>query len=163
MILRKLKLEDAPLMLEWMHDRYVVENLNKNYLSKTITDCECFIKQALIDTDNIHLAIDCDGEYMGTVSLKNIDDKQAEFAISIRRVAMNKDISRFAMQEIIKIAFEKLKLQKIYWYVRPENIRAQKFYDKNGFMRITKPIDIKNNNEDNYIWYQKENSYEDYE
>lgn len=43
MILRKLELKDATLMLEWMHDKTVVNNLKVNFMSKTIEDCESFI------------------------------------------------------------------------------------------------------------------------
>ena len=44
MNLRKLEIKDAPLMLEWMHDKSVVEDLRTNFLTKTIEDCENFIK-----------------------------------------------------------------------------------------------------------------------
>ena len=36
MKLRKLELKDAPLMLEWMHDETVVEDLHTDFASKTI-------------------------------------------------------------------------------------------------------------------------------
>lgn len=70
MILRKLELKDATLMLEWMHDKTVVNNLKVNFMSKTIEDCESFIINSWNDKENLHLAIDANGEYMGTVSLK---------------------------------------------------------------------------------------------
>ena len=43
MRLRKLEEKDAPLMLEWMHDPDVVENLNKNFAAMTMDDCKRFI------------------------------------------------------------------------------------------------------------------------
>lgn len=70
MILRKLELKDATLMLEWMHDKTVVNNLKVNFMSKIIEDCESFIINSWNDKENLHLAIDVNGEYMGTVSLK---------------------------------------------------------------------------------------------
>ena len=70
MILRKLELKDSTLMLEWMHDKTVVNNLKVNFMSKTIEDCESFIINSWNDKENLHLAIDVNGEYMGTVSLK---------------------------------------------------------------------------------------------
>ena len=39
MYLREFKQKDAPLMLEWMHDPSVVENLQTDFGSKTIEDC----------------------------------------------------------------------------------------------------------------------------
>lgn len=140
MKLRKLEKKDAPLMLEWMHDPSVVENMQVDFAHKTIKDCYTFIEAAQDTTVNMHLAIVNDSdEYMGTVSLKNIDAESAEFAITIRKEAMGKDYSRCGMAEIIRIGFDDLKLTRIYWCVSPENIRACKFYDKNGYkqMKIT--------------------------
>ena len=37
MKLRQLNLTDAPLMLEWMHDPSVVENLQANFAAKYST------------------------------------------------------------------------------------------------------------------------------
>lgn len=137
MKLRKLEIKDAPLMLEWMHDADVVQNMQTDFTHKTLSDCENFIRTSQTDNKNLHLAVvDDNNTYMGTVSLKNIENGAAEFAIAARKVAMGKGFSRYAMSEIIRIGFEKLKLRRIYWCVSPENKRAVKFYDKNGYTRI---------------------------
>ena len=73
MYLRKLKKNDAILMLEWMHDSSVVESLQTDFTSKTIEDCEKFIEDSLLDAHNLHFAIADEFDvYQGTVSLKNI-------------------------------------------------------------------------------------------
>lgn len=137
MKLRKLELKDAPLMLEWMHDKSVVENLRTNFMSKTIDDCEKFIISSQNDRKNLNLAIvDENDTYMGTISLKNIEGKSAEFGITIRASAMGKGYSKAAMEKILRIGFEELGLEQIYWCVSPENKRAVRFYDKNGYERI---------------------------
>lgn len=136
MKLRKLELRDAPLMLEWMHDDTVVHNLSTDFRKKTIKDCLSFIKSSQKTTSNLHLAIVSDvDEYMGTVSLKHIDRKadNAEFAIIVRKVAMNKGYSWYGMVEIIRIGFEELGLNSIYWCVSEENERACHFYNKHRF------------------------------
>lgn len=136
MNLRKLKMKDAEFMLEWMHDESVVEFMQADFKNKSLKDCNAFIEYASEDKDNCHLAIVNDeDEYMGTVSLKNIHDKTAEFAITIRKIAMGKGYSKSGMKEIINYGFNKLDLKKIYWCVSPENKRAVKFYDKNGYKR----------------------------
>jgi len=138
MYLRKLKNDDAINMLEWMHDVDVVENLHSEFLSKKIEDCLCFIKNSMTK-NNVNFAISSDtDEYMGTVSLKNIDriNKTAEFAIVVRKSAMGCGYSRFGMQEIIKYAFEKLNLNSIYWCVSKNNKRACRFYEKNHFKEL---------------------------
>lgn len=137
MNLRKLELKDAPLMLEWMHDKSVVEDLRTNFLTKTIVDCENFIKSSWNDKNNWNVAIvDEKDSYMGTVSLKNIKEESAEFGITIRACAMGKGFSIWAMKEVLRIGFEERNLKQIYWCVSPDNKRAVRFYDKNGFERV---------------------------
>lgn len=137
MNLRKLELKDAPLMLEWMHDPDVVQNMQADFAHKTLNDCENFIRTSQTDNKNLHLAVvDDDNTYMGTVSLKNIENGTAEFAITVRKGAMGKGVSKYAMSEIIRIGLEELNLKSVYWCVSPENKRAVKFYDKNGYIRI---------------------------
>ena len=136
MYLRELRIEDAPLMLAWMHDESVVGKLRGDFTNKTIDDCRSFIKNSITD-ENIHLAIASDtDEYMGTVSLKNIEDGSAEFAITVRKEAMSKGYSWFGMEEIIKKAFDELNLESVYWCVSRENERAVRFYDKHNFHEI---------------------------
>ena len=141
MNLRKLELKDAVFMLEWMHDISVVENLQGNFLEKTISDCREFIQKSWTDECNLHMAV-ADGwdTYMGTVSLKNIDRKNAcaEFAIVMRSAAMGKGFSKSAMEEILRIGFDEMGLKRIYWYVSEENKRAVRFYDKNGYHQADK-------------------------
>ena len=139
MNLRKLELKDAPLMLEWMLDPDVVYYLSGNFSSKTIQDAESFIRQSWNDPENINLAIVSDqDEYMGTVSLKHIEEGGAEFAISVRKSAMRRGYSWFGMKEIISDAFSKFGLSYVYWCVSKDNTRAIKFYEKHLFRESDK-------------------------
>ena len=134
MYLRRLELKDAPLMLAWMHDKSVTEKLQANFASKTMEDAESFIKTSWDDKENLHLAISSDNdEYMGTVSLKHIEDGSAEFAITVRAEAMGKGFSWFGMESIIEKAFDELGLECVYWCVSRDNPRAVRFYDKHNF------------------------------
>lgn len=165
MKLRALKEEDAPFMLEWMHDSDVVGNLNTNFAEKTIFDCYNFIKAAQQTKKNMHLAIVNDLDiYMGTVSLKHITRVNAEFAITIRQTAMGKGYSKYALEEAIRIGIEELHLQYIYWCVDSSNERAIKFYEKNSCVRmdlksyklynsILKNSFYNKKQLDEYIWY----------
>lgn len=167
MKLRPLEIYDAPFMLEWMHDINVTEKMRADFSKKNITDCNNFILNAMNSENDLHLAVVNDlDEYMGTVSLKDInrEDMSAEFAIILRTIAMGKGYSMFAMKEIIRVGFEKLSLDKIYWCVAKNNLRAIKFYDKNKYKRIN-PKYLGNLNYDEkeieaYIWYlEQRNSY----
>lgn len=162
MKLRKLEKKDAPLMLEWMHDDSVVHFMGANFAEKTIEDCENFVDYSQNTTEDLHLAIiDDNDEYMGTVSLKHInrDLKLAEFAVTVRKSAMGKGYSAYGMKEIIRIGVEEYGLDKVIWCVSRLNERAVRFYDKNGYQRITEVPEYYKNmytDEQNelFIWYE---------
>lgn len=136
MVLRKLKEKDAPLMLAWMHDEDVVGKLRGDFASKTLEDCCRFIESSISATD-IHLAIASDtDEYMGTVSLKHIQEGSAEFAITVRAEAMGRGYSWFGMEAILDKAFNELNLESVYWCVSRKNERAVRFYDKHNFHEV---------------------------
>ena len=142
MKLRELQPKDAPFMLEWMHDPDVVKHMRRDFASQTLEDCLRFIQASKDSEENLHCAIvNREDEYMGTVSLKHIREGKAEFGITVRSCAMGNGYARFGMQSIIKIGFSELGLHEIYWCVSPENIRALRFYDKNGFLRCEMQAD----------------------
>lgn len=168
--LRKLRQEDAPLMLEWMHDEDVVYFMKADFQHKTNQDCENFITSAQDESKDLHLAVADDNDtYMGTVSLKDIENNSAEFAITMRKAAMGKGYAAEGMKQIIDKGFNKFQLNHIYWCVNPANKRAVRFYDKNGYHRVVfdvlcKTINISETGLENrggyrpeeatkYIWY----------
>ncbi|MCR5226159.1 MAG: GNAT family N-acetyltransferase [Eubacterium sp.] len=171
MKLRELRIEDAPLMLEWMHDKSVVADLKADFASKTIEDAEAFINDAvemyskkdneLIDAAlrglDLHFAIVSDeDEYMGTVSLKHITETDAEFGITVRTAAMGHGYSWFGMKAIIEKAFNELRLESVYWCVSRNNERAVRFYDKHNFheaLDIPKTVLDRYEGMDNLKWY----------
>ena len=162
-MLRNLQISDAEKMLEWMHDPNVVQDLQTNFMEKTIEDCRNFIEASYFDEHNIHYAIvDDENNYIGTVSLKNIDhiEGAAEFAITISASAMGKGYSKRAMEEVLKKGFTEYGLKKIYWCVSQANKRAIRFYDKNGYHRDEEfPDYAKKYTEEQkkeYIWYIEE-------
>ena len=159
MNLRELEIKDAPYMLEWMHDDSVVKHLRGKISSKTIEDAKKFIIDSQSLKHDVHLAIVSDeDEYMGTVSLKNIDNnnKSAEFAITVRSSAMGKGYSWYGMDEIIKRAFRDYGLENVYWCVDKNNTRAVRFYDKHNFHEaLDIPIEVLNRYKEmnNLKWY----------
>ena len=160
MRLRKLKISDAESMLEWMHDKELCKYMHTNFSSKTLEDCLQFIEASSISSNSVHFAIvDDKDNYMGTVSLKNIQygEDVAEFGIVVRRCAMGKGYSKFGMREIIKYGFDELRLKKIVWCVSKFNVRANRFYIKNNYSLVTEfiPVSIREKyaKVDNLIWY----------
>lgn len=160
-MIRKLELKDFPYMYEWMKDSAVTENLQANFKDFSEEQVLNFIQSAMKQDENspdIHFAIvDEQDEYMGTISLKNIDRKNlnAEYAIVTRKKAHGKGYAKRASIELMNYAFEELGLEKVYLYVAKCNIAANKFYKKTGFVEegvFRKHLKINGKLED-IIWY----------
>ena len=133
--LRELKIKDAPLMLEWMKDPLVSRFFRFDFSSMTVDDCIRFIESAEDDPKTKHFAIvNEDDEYLGTISLKNITDKDAEYAISTRRAVHGTGVALEATRQILSYAFDDLGLERVYLNVLVDNQRANAFYRKAGFV-----------------------------
>lgn len=139
--LRELRPDDAPLMLEWMHDPSVQKGLRKDMLHMTLEQAESFCKNAKLPAqpaqgDSVHFAIaDEQDEYLGTISLKNLDfeNRHAEYAITIRSKMHNKGIGTQATRLLFEKAFGDYSLHKVYLEVLDSNPGAIHMYEKSGF------------------------------
>ena len=137
MRLRELKLSDVNGMLEWMHDPDINCFYRFNGSLFTEGDAERFIAESSQNEKNRHYAVvNEQDEYLGTVSLKNIDDtdKTAEYAIALRKKAHGTGISTAATDHILAVAFNELGLNRVYLNVMGDNMRAVSFYRKYGFI-----------------------------
>lgn len=140
--LRELKEKDAALMLEWMHDEDVQKGFKKNMLAITLEQAAQFCRSAripdpIISGCDLHYAIvDASDEYLGTISLKEVDlyNKTAEYAITTRKKAWGKGIATEATRLILEKAFEQYELQRVFLSVLADNTAAIKLYEKNGFV-----------------------------
>ena len=137
MQLRKLKSKDAPFMLEWMQDPKITQFFAFDVSNTTYEKAIDFIENSFTK-DNIHLAcVDDTDEYLGTISLKNIDKttKDAEYAVAFRAKTHGTGCAYFATTEILKYAFNELSLSTVYLNVLSKNTRAISFYNKFGFKK----------------------------
>lgn len=136
MKLRRLDDKDLPFMKEWMKDREITVNFRTSFEGFSDEMLLKFIRESYSE-QNIHLAVvNEEDEYLGTISLKNINyiDKNAEYAIVLRKKAIRKNVATKATEAILKLGFEELNLKKIYFNVYSENLRAVGFYEKMGFV-----------------------------
>lgn len=132
--LRKLERTDALPMLHWMLDPEIYEYMQYNPAEQSLEKCQKFIEQSWESETDLHYAVtNSRCEYLGTVSLKNVDKNNgsAEFAIALCKDAIGKGTGTKALLEIMKVAFEEKGLHKVYLYVRSDNERAIAFYKKN--------------------------------
>ena len=137
MKLRKPLEKDAEGMLSWMKNPRTAEIFATDFSSFTLDKVKNFIKTANADENNLNMVcVDEYDNYLGTVSLKNIDKraKNAEYAISFSYESQGTGAAAFATKEILKYAFDNLGLERVYLNVIPQNERANNFYKKMGFV-----------------------------
>ena len=135
--LRPLLEKDVPGMLEWMHDDGVNAMFQIDFAAVDEHRALSFIESSRQSSNSLHLAIvDMDDDYLGTISLKNIDAETgcAEYAIATRRIAHGTGIAMRATQELLCYAFSVLGLRRVWLNVIVDNKRARRFYEKLGFI-----------------------------
>lgn len=139
-VLRKLREEDAENMLEWMGNKDICMNFRFGEKEMHMEDVLEFIRLAqniVAEGSSIHYAVTQDGgEYLGTVSLKNLnmDARHAEYAIVLRKKAQGKGIALAATKEMLRLAFSEFGLERVYLNVLRENKKAICLYEKCGFV-----------------------------
>lgn len=134
-MLRRLEEKDAVLMLEWMHDASVNCWFRYPFGDVTLEKAKFFIKYSF-DEENQHFAItDKTDEYLGTISLKHISEKDhnAELVIAARNKVWDTGLAEHAVTDIIRYAFNDLGLHRVYLTVLADNVEARKFYENCGF------------------------------
>ena len=142
--LRPLAPKDAPFMYEWMTDPDITKFFRFDAARITRESCEAFIEAASAQPNTVHFAIaDENDEYLGTISLKDIDreKQQAEYAISTRKKAHGSGAALEATRLILQYAFDTLGLERVYLNVLAENGRANAFYRKAGFRFVREEPD----------------------
>ena len=136
--LRQLEERDAENIVRWRNSEAVRRNLftqslltveqHLHYFHSVVQTGRC--KQYVIRIQNEE-PLD-----IGTVFLKNIDpeQKQAEFGIFIGEdCGRGKRLSYYITVEMLRIAFEKLGLERVYLSVVGDNTPAIKTYLRAGF------------------------------
>ncbi|MDR2555814.1 MAG: GNAT family N-acetyltransferase [Fibromonadaceae bacterium] len=134
--LREITENDTPFILELRNSEFVKNNFvireqfteqsQKKWLDSVVATGKAI--QYIILNDNLPI---------GSVYIRNIDytQKNGEFGIFMREDFTGKGFGVVATKEILKIAFEKLKLHRVYLRVFPDNLSAIKAYEKAGFIK----------------------------
>lgn len=135
-MIRRLEPKDAEFMLEWMHDKEINRAFRYPFSQSTKESVLMFIKNSYNENNRHFAVVNEQDEYLGTVSLKNISRQNgsAEYAVVLRQKAQGTGVARKATEELIRYAFEELKLHKVYLNVLDINEKAKHFYQKCGFV-----------------------------
>lgn len=136
-MLRDLQDKDYELMYKCMSDSNVNKYMNIDGSKMKPIDCLTFIQDSRENKNSKHFAIVNESDdWLGTISLKNIDKKvnSAEYAIITSSEIHGKGYAYYATKEILEYAFNKLNLNRVYLDVLVENVRANIFYNKCGFI-----------------------------
>lgn len=137
--LRPLTLDDTDNIVKWRNSDDVRKNLfnqglitpeqHKSYFKKYIESGLCL--QYIIE-----MHFDAQSMDVGTVFLKDIDthSKKGEFGIFIGEPeARGTGLARKATKELLRIAFDELKLNKVYLTLFADNVPAFRTYLSAGF------------------------------
>lgn len=139
--LRPLRIEDAAISYLWRNNpeiwKYTGNKPDKEITLQTETE---WLSRVLLSKDEKRFAI-CVGEneeYVGNVQLTDIDQSSAQFHIFIGNPKFhNKGIGTEATSQIIKYAFNTLKIKKVWLKVNSNNFAAINSYKKCGFVEMS--------------------------
>lgn len=133
--LRRLQEKDIPGMLEWIHDPEINRWFRFDAESMTEERAKAFISGSFSEKNRHYAITDDSDNYLGTISLEEIDteNKNALFAISMRACAKGSGAAMAGTCLLLETAFGELGLERVYLNVLSDNIRAKRFYEKAGF------------------------------
>ena len=137
--LRAYEKSDADALFRWFADEEVTRWLGPpNFPSRAHQ--EKFIERAQASSDDAkYFAIETlEGKPVGDCGLRFIDwkSRKAEFFITIgEKEFWGKGLGSDALRVVIRLAFDKMNLNRLWLTVLVDNPRAVRCYEKCGFVR----------------------------
>ncbi len=137
--LRGYEKSDADALFRWFSDEEVTRWLGPPNLPSRAQQ-EKFIELAAASGDDAkYFAIETlDGKLVGDCGLRNIDwkSRKAEFFITIgEKQLWDKGLGSDALRIVIRLAFDKMNLNRLWLTTLVDNPRAVRCYEKCGFVR----------------------------
>jgi RimJ/RimL family protein N-acetyltransferase len=136
-ILRPLRLSDAKALLPFVNDKALMKYHFSPKTPFSLKREREFVKQAIKDWKkgtNLDWAITFDGKLIGGISLHHIDKNNlsAELGIWVAHEYQNKGIGYESSKLMINFAFQKLRMNRICYYLYTPNIVSKKLIEKLG-------------------------------
>jgi len=138
-LLRKIEISDTDKIIRWRNSESVRKNLftqSKLTIDQHLDWIKSKVERGSCAQYIITIFESGKRTDIGTVFIKNIDkhSKKGELGIFIgEKDARGKGFAKLATNQILKIAFEDLKLNRVYLNVMIDNIAGIKSYEKAGF------------------------------
>jgi len=137
--LRGYEKSDADALFRWFSDEEVTRWLGPPNLPSRAQQ-EKFIELAAASGDDAkYFAIETlDEKLVGDCGLRNIDwkSRKAEFFITIgEKQLWDKGLGSDALRIVIRLAFDKMNLNRLWLTTLVDNPRAVRCYEKCGFVR----------------------------
>jgi|ERR1700687_2004481 len=137
--LRAYEKSDADALMRWFSDEEVTRWLGPTDLPISRAKQEKFIELASASGDDAkYFAIETlDGKLVGDCGLRSIDwkSRKAEFFITIGgKQLWDKGYGSDALRVVIRLAFDKMNLNRLWLTVLVDNPRAVRCYEKCGFV-----------------------------
>ncbi len=136
--LRKLKPDDVEQLIKWDNDPELYQLTGKKFCHQH--DGVRWWQALARDRQRVALAIVNDeGQLIGDIELEHIAwrRREAELRVSIGdKTYWNGGYGSEAVAQMLQLAFDELKLKRVYLRVRCDNRRAVRAYQKLGF-RVT--------------------------
>ncbi len=127
--------EHAPAILRWLRDPHISGSLGLRSVP-TLKKTQDFIERARSDASVCARAIVADNEHVGNVVLDHIDEtlKKARLHIYIGAAsARGRGVGQKAVHLALSLAFDELKLHKVWLTVHARNTIAIAAYANVGF------------------------------
>lgn len=136
--LREWKSSDLNALLTHANNLNIARNMTNAFPHPyTEKDGENFLSRVANMRSGIILAIDADGEAIGSIGVfpqEDIECKNAEMGYWLSEPYWSKGIISQVIPMMLKIAFEKFDIDRIYARPFGNNIASQKVLEKNGFI-----------------------------
>ena len=135
--LKPLELNDVDRIMTWVNDPEVVKNLQHFDKKFTKEDEEGYIRKLLASKNDAVFSIFDGSTYIGQCGIHQIawENKLGRLSLVIKQEFWNKGYAQEVLRLLIKHAFAKLGLHKVWLMHWKENEKAEHLYNKLGFQK----------------------------
>lgn len=125
----ELTSQEIELIFKWRNDIYISQFMKTKYID--FEEHLRFLKKLHQDSSKKYFLVFQDEQMIGVIDFVNITTKSCEFGLYAKPNL--KGVGQILMNEIIKYAFEILKIKNLKACIFKQNQRALNLYLKNNF------------------------------